>query len=97
MKRRSKIIPFPTRAAAPARADERALVEVHRGTQAEAVVVRSLLESDGIPAMLRSRVAHSVHPFTVGSQGEVVVLVPHGEVARSRQLLLRIVPGPNAR
>jgi len=91
MARRAKIIPFPTRGAIPAPpADERALVELHRCDQAEAVVVKSLLESEGIPTLLRSRLAHSVHPFTVGAQGEVIVLVPGSELARGRVLLARL-------
>jgi hypothetical protein len=57
------------------------------------VVVKSLLESADIPAFLRSRLAHSVHPFTVGAQGEVVVLVPPSDVARARRLL-EPVDGP---
>ena len=96
MRRRAKIIPFPVRPGMvrpPAR-EERALTELHRCDQAEAVVVKSLLESEGIPALLRSRLALSVHPFSVGAQGEVVVLVPDSEVARSRVLLDRLNAGP---
>jgi hypothetical protein len=48
-----------------------------------------LLDSEGIPTLLRSRLAHSVHPFTVGAQGEVVVLVPPSEVERGRRLLAK--------
>jgi hypothetical protein len=73
--------------------DERGLVEVHRCAQAEAVVVRGLFESQGVPTLLRSRLAHSVHPFSVGAQGEVVILVPRSEAERSRRLLARIAPG----
>jgi hypothetical protein len=62
---------------------------VRRCDQAEAVVVRGLLESHGIPTFVRSRLAHSVHPFTVGAQGEVVVLVPAAAAARARALLAR--------
>lgn len=95
MARRGKIIPFPDRGAARRSApDERRLVELHRCDQAEAVVLKSLLESEGIPALLRSRLAHSVHPFTVGAQGEVVVLVPESERARARTLLVRLAPRP---
>ena len=99
MARRGKVIPFPLRsttsaaaAARPAPAERRGLVEVHRCDQAEAVVVKSLLESEGIPTLLRSRLTHSVHPFTVGAQGEVVILVPESEVRHSRVLLSRIAP-----
>ena len=66
-------------------------MEVRRCDQAEAVVVRSLLESEGIPTLLRSRLAHSVYPFSVGDQGAVVILVPAGESARRRRLLTRLV------
>lgn len=67
-------------------------MEVHRGPQAEALVVKGLLESAGIPTLLRSRVPHSVYPFNVGAQGEVAVLVPEAEAVRSRALLARIRP-----
>jgi hypothetical protein len=76
--------------------DDGALVEVHRCHQAEAVVVKSLLESEGIPVLLRSRLVSSVHPFSVGDQGEVIVLVPASEVSRTRVLLVRLLPGPSA-
>ena len=49
---------------------------------------------DGRAAALRSRIAHSVHPFTVGAQGEVVILVPKPEAARAALLLTRSVPEP---
>ena len=88
-RKRGRVIPFPAgRARRPA--DERPLVEVHRCDQAEALVVKSLFESEGIPTLLRSRLAHSVHPFTVGSQGEIVILVPEQDMARGRRLLLRL-------
>jgi hypothetical protein len=92
MARRGKVIQFPNTPAEPHR--ERGLVEVYRCDQAEALVVRSLFESEGIPALLRSRLAHSVHPFTVGAQGEVVILVPESEAQRSLRLLARIASGP---
>ena len=91
--RRAKVIPFPGPLAREARKARRppgepsGMVEVHRCDQAEAVVIRGLFESEGIPTLLRSRLAHSVHPFTIGAQGEVVVMVPPSEVARARLLL----------
>jgi hypothetical protein len=95
MAKRGKVIPFPGQKAAPPESeprgvDTRGLVEVHRCNQAEAVVIKSLFESDGIPTLLRSRFAHSVHPFTVGTQGEVIILVPERETMRCRVLLTRI-------
>jgi hypothetical protein len=93
MRRRGKVIPFPgTRPARPQppALEPRSLVEVHRCDHQEALVVKSLFESEGIPVLLRSRIAHSVHPFTVGAQGEAIVLVPASDAMRSRLLLARI-------
>jgi hypothetical protein len=88
MARRGRIIPFPSPTPSPEPGGEQSgLVELCRCDHAEAVVVRSLLESEGIPMLLRSRLAHSVHPFTVGAQGEVVVLVPSSELERATALL----------
>jgi len=92
MTRRGKVLRFPTRPPEPR--DSRSLVAVHRCDRAEAVVVKSLFESEGIPTLLRSHLAHSVHPFSVGDQGEVVILVPEAEAPRSRFLLTRVKPGP---
>lgn len=67
---------------------------VRRCDRAEAVVVQSLLESEGIPTLLRSRLAHSVHPFSVGDQGEVAVMVPEAFAVRARR---RLAAAPRAR
>ncbi len=86
MARRGRVIPFPT-PPRPAPDGDDGLVEIHRCDPAEAAVVKALLDSEGIPVLLRSRVAHVVHPFTVGAQGEVVILVPTVEATRARRLL----------
>ena len=83
----------PAAAGAAGTRDERGLIEVHRCDRAEAVVVKSLFESEDIPTFLRSRFTHSLHPFTIGAQGEVVILVPESEAVRSRVLLVRIRKG----
>jgi len=90
---RGKVVRFP--GLPPEPASESGLVAVHRCDPAEALVVRGLLESEGIPTLLRSRIAQSVHPFSVGSQGEIVVMVPETEAARSRSILARIASGPS--
>ena len=90
-----QLIPFPKRPADGR--DRSALVEVHRCDQGEALVVKGLFESEGIPVLVRSRIAHSVHPFTVGAQGEAVVLVPESELARGRALLARLAPRSGTR
>jgi len=73
---------------------ERGLREVCRCDRTEALVLKGLFESEGIPTLLRSRVAHSVYPFSVGGQGEVVVLVPASQATLSRRLLFRLAPNP---
>jgi hypothetical protein len=57
--------------------------------QSEALVIRSLLDAHGIRALLRTHVAPSVHPFTVGHQGEVRILVPAASAVEARRLLAR--------
>ena len=91
MASRGRIIPFP-RASPPPKTDG-ALVEVRRCDPAEAVVIKGLLESEGIPTLLRSPHLSSVHPFSVGDQGAIVVLVPESEFERSHALLGRVADG----
>lgn len=89
MARRARVIPFPRR---PEQGPEAPpdFVEVRRCRhQAEALVVRSLLESEGIRVVLRSNLAQSVHPFSVGDQGEIVVLAPEQDAPRARTILIR--------
>ena len=87
--RRARIIRFPTR---PPKAPPAAggLVEARRcRDQAEALVVRGLLESEGIQVVLQSRLAQSVYPFSVGHQAEVVLLVAAADLPRARVVLAR--------
>ena len=52
------------------------MVEVYRAVgEAEARVIQGLLESYGIPCLLKSDAASSVHAFTVDGMGEVKVMV----------------------
>jgi hypothetical protein len=93
MSRKGKVIRFPGLPPEPSSAA--GLVAVHRCDQSEALVVKSLLESAGIPTLLKSRLAQSVHPFSVGAQGEIVVMVPEGDAPQSRLILARIAAGPS--
>jgi hypothetical protein len=98
MPKRGKVIPFPGQSGASrVPAAERELVEVHRCDQAEALVVKGLFESEGIPTLLRSQLVASLHPFSVGDQGQVFVLVPKNQVSRCRPLLIRLVRNPPLR
>jgi hypothetical protein len=91
------VIPFPSRAPEPPEPDnERGFEELTRvGDQAEALVLRGLLEAHGIEVLLRSQVAPSVYPFSVGEQGAVQVLVRREALATCRLLLARVTPGPS--
>ena len=52
------------------------LVNVYRASgEMEAHVIKGLLESNGIPCILKSDAASSVHAFTVDGMGEVTVTV----------------------
>ena len=88
--RRGKVIPLPfAREAAPAPA-ERGLAAVRRcRDQAEALVVRSVLDSEGISSVLHGHLVSSLHPFSVGEQGAVTVLVHEFDALRARALLTR--------
>ena len=68
-----RVIPFPGRTPEPPEPeDAQGFEELTRvRDQAEALVVRGLLEAHGIEALLRSEVAPSVYPFSVGEQGAV--------------------------
>lgn len=64
------------------------LVEVHRaGHQAEALVVRGLLEAHGIACVLRTQIVQSVHPFTVADLGAVQILVATRDQTEAARLL----------
>ncbi len=64
------------------------LVEVYRASgEMEAQVIRSLLESWGIPCLLRSNAARSVHAFAVDGMGEVRVMVWEQTADKARSLI----------
>lgn len=94
MKKRGKVVQlFKT---PPEPKDERDFVEVHRARdQAEALVIKGLFDSEGIPCILRSRLVQSIHPFNVGDQGEIQILVHQADVINARTLLARAAPGPS--
>jgi len=90
VRRGAKIIPFPKITPPPAPDEGEVLVEVRRcRDQAEALVVRGLLESEGVPTALRGILVHSVHPFSVGEQAELGVLVHRADVQRATDILAR--------
>lgn len=88
MARWAKLIRFPKSPPPPLEPEGSGLVEVRRcRDQAEALVVRALLDSEGIPTAIRSHLAQSVHPFSVGDQGETIILVPAPEAEHALRIL----------
>jgi hypothetical protein len=64
------------------------LEEVHRAFgEAQAQIIKGMLESFGIPCLLRSLAAPSVHPFAVDGLGEFRLMVPRSRAAEARELI----------
>lgn len=53
----------------------------------EAEVVKSFLDSHGIPCMLKGLVVQSVHPFSMDGLGEIKILVSEKDYALAEKLL----------
>ena len=64
------------------------MVEVYRARgEAEAQIIKGLLESNGIYCLLKSNAAPSVHMFAVNGMGEVKVMVK-GSIAEKASRLI---------
>jgi hypothetical protein len=64
------------------------LVEVYRASgEAEAQLIKGLLESSGIPCLLKSNAALSVHAFVIDGMGEVKVMVDKSTAEEAKKLL----------
>ena len=64
------------------------LVEVYKAAgEAEAQIIKGLLETNGIPCLLKSLAAPSVHVFTVNGMGEVKVMVWESMAEKARGLI----------
>jgi len=64
------------------------MVEVYRATsEAEAQIIKGLLESYGISCFLKSNAAPSVHVFAVDGMGEVRVMVWKSVAGEARELI----------
>jgi len=65
------------------------MVEVYRAAgEAEAQIVKGLLESHGIHSLLQSNAAPSVHVFTIDGMGEVKVMVGESVAEQARRLII---------
>ena len=66
------------------------LVEVYKATgEAQALIIKGLLESNGIPCLLKSLAAPSVHAFAVDGMGEVSVMVRQSMAEKANRLIKR--------
>ena len=64
------------------------LVDVYTACgETEAQIIKGKLESNGIPCILRSDAASSVHTFTVDGMGEVKVAVFESQADEARELI----------
>ena len=64
------------------------LVDIYRASgEAEAYIIKGKLEANGIPCILRSNAARSVHMFTVDGMGEIKIAVNESMAEDARRLL----------
>ena len=64
------------------------LVDVYLASgEAEAHLIKGLLESNGIRCILRSDAAFSVHAFTVDGMGEVAISVLESAAEEARKII----------
>ena len=63
------------------------LVTVYTGTYLEAQVMKSHLESEGIPVLLRYEGAGLIYGITIDGLGETSVLVPADLSQEAREIL----------
>lgn len=65
-------------------------MEVYRAaSEAEAQIIKGLLESRGIPCLMKSNAAPSVHVFAVDGMGEVKIMVWKELAEKARGLVGR--------
>jgi hypothetical protein len=66
------------------------MIEVYRAAgEAEALIIKGLLEANGIPCVLKSSAAPSVHVFAFDGMGEVKVMVSDSVAEEARRLIVR--------
>ena len=64
------------------------LIEVYRAAgEAEALVIKGLLESNGIPCLLKSNAAPSIHAFAIDGMVEVNIMVRESMAERAKALI----------
>lgn len=72
------------------------LVDVYSACgEAEAYIIKGKLEANGIPCILKSNAARSVHMFTVDGMGEIRIAVKESMADAARRLIEEDSPFPN--
>ena len=67
---------------------QRKMAAVYRATsEAEARIIKSFLESNGIPCLLKANAAPSVHAFAIDGMGQVDIMVWEDIADKARQLI----------
>ena len=67
---------------------EQKMVEVYRAAgEVEAQIIKGLLESYGIPCLLKSNAAPSVYVLTINGMGEVRVMVWEEAMEEAKRLI----------
>ena len=67
---------------------QKKMVEIYwAASEAEARIIKSFLESNGIPCLMRANAAPSVHAFAVDGMGEVAILVWEDVASKARELI----------
>ncbi len=67
---------------------QKKMVEIYRAaSEAEARIIKSFLESNGIPCLMKANAAPSVHAFAIDGMGEVVILVWEDIVEKAIELI----------
>ncbi|TES88561.1 MAG: DUF2007 domain-containing protein [Dehalococcoidia bacterium] len=67
---------------------QKKMVEIYRAaSEAEARIIKSFLESNGIPCLMKANAAPSVHAFAIDGMGEVVILVWEDVIEKAIELI----------
>jgi len=67
---------------------QKKMVAIYRAaSEAEAGIIKSFLESNGIPCLLKANAAPSVHAFAIDGMGEVTILVWEDMADKARELV----------
>jgi hypothetical protein len=72
------------------------LSQVFVGPPNQAELMRSVLEGNGIKAVIRGSGASAAYPINVGALSETIVLVPAEDLELARELLRPDEPGSRA-